>query len=96
MPLSSDIISYTEARNNLKAVMDKVWNDSKPVIITRAGGKPVVVMNKDDYDSMCETDYLLASPANAKRLRKALDDYHSGKPMVRMVFNDEGELVRAH
>lgn len=95
MPLTSDIITFTEARNNLKAVMDKVWNDSAPVIITRPGGKHVVVMNKDDYDSMDATAYLTSTKANARDMREALEYIESGKPMVRMRLNKKGKLVRA-
>ncbi len=79
MPLTSDIITFTEARNNLKAVMDKVWDDSAPVIITRPGGKHVVVMNKDDYDSMDATAYLTSTKANKAQLDKGLRDYKEGK-----------------
>ena len=55
MALSGDIISYTEARNNLKAVMDKVWDDCAPVFITRYGGKPVVMVSKEYYDRINRT-----------------------------------------
>ncbi len=79
MELSGDIISYTEARNNLKAVMDKVWDDCAPVFITRNGGRPVVVLSQEQYDSMNETDYLLSSPANAAELRASLKEANQGK-----------------
>ena len=95
MPLTSDIITFTEARNNLKAVMDKVWDDSAPVIITRPGGKHVVVMNKDDYDSMDATAYLTSTKANKKELDEAIAYVESGKPLVRMKLNAKGKLVRA-
>jgi len=95
MPLTSDIITFTEARNNLKAVMDKVWNDSAPVIITRPGGKHVVVMNKDDYDSMDATAYLTSTKANRDELEAALSDYQQGKNFVTMKFDAKGKLVRA-
>ena len=78
MALTSDIITYTEARNNLKAVMDKVWDDSVPVFITRPGGKHVVVMNKDDYDRRNETEYLTSTKANKKALDAGLRDYKEG------------------
>jgi antitoxin YefM len=94
MAISSDIISYTQARNNLKAVMDKVWDDSTPVVITRAGGKSVVVMSKDDYDSMKETEYLLSSPVNAGALRESIAQVEAGKT-VPMKLNKAGTLVRA-
>lgn len=95
MAINSDIISYAEASGNLSAVMDKVWDDSAPVIITREGGKPVVVMNKDDYDGICATEYLTSSPANAKALDEAIGQVAAGKT-VPMTFDASGRLVRAY
>lgn len=93
MTISGDIISYTEARNNLKEVMDKVWDDCAPVFITRNGGRPVVMMSKEAYDSMNETEYLLSSPANAAALREGVEQIKKGNT-VRMKFNKQGKLVR--
>jgi antitoxin YefM len=94
MAITNDIISYTEARNNLKAVMDKVWDDSAPVVITRSGGKPVVMMSKEEYDSLCETEYLTSTKANKKALDDGLKQIAGGKTVV-MKFDKAGRLVRA-
>jgi antitoxin YefM len=74
-----DIVSYTEARNNLKSLLDKVVANSMPTVIFRQRGESVVVMSKRDYDSMMETDYLMSNPVNAKRLREARDRMDSGR-----------------
>ena len=74
-----DIVTYSEARNNLKSVLDKDVADSMPTVIFRQRGQSVVVMAKSDYDSMAETNYLLSSPANAKRLREAMAELDAGK-----------------
>lgn len=50
--------------------MNAVWENSEEVIIAGPKGKSVVVLSLDEYESMKETDYLLASPANAERLRE--------------------------
>lgn len=73
-----DVTTYTEARKNLSSTMDKVCDTHEPVIITRQKASPVVIMSLDDYNSIMETDYLLRSPANAKRLRQSLDELDSG------------------
>lgn len=39
----------------------------------------LVIMSKEDYDSLRETLYLLSSPANAERLRRAVEDFENGK-----------------
>lgn len=78
-----DIVTYSEARNNLKSLLDRVVANSMPTVIFRQRGESVVVMSKSDYDSMMETDYLMSSPANAKRLREARDRMDSGKGIER-------------
>jgi antitoxin YefM len=67
--------SYTELRRNLAATLDSVAEDHEPVIITRDRGKPAaVLMSLEDFASYEETRYLLSSPANAERLRKAVEE----------------------
>ena len=60
-----DVMSYSEVRNNLKSVMDRVVDDCSEVIVTRRGGKPVVLISLDTWRSLEETEYLLSDPANA-------------------------------
>lgn len=43
------VISMTEARNNLKAVFDSVYNDHEEVIIHRKGKENVVVIPFEEY-----------------------------------------------
>lgn len=72
------IISFTEARNALKSVLDQVVNDADCVVITRSDSDDAVVMSLDYYNSLMETVYLLKSPANAEHLSKSIDQYRSG------------------
>ncbi|MZE45202.1 type II toxin-antitoxin system prevent-host-death family antitoxin [Streptomyces sp. SID5477] len=59
--------------------MDRVTADHDYTIITRDGGKPAaVLMSLEDFASWHETDYLLRSPANAERLRKAVAELDAG------------------
>jgi antitoxin YefM len=72
-------ISATQFRRDLAATLDRVTDDHEPVIITREGGKPAaILMSLEDFGSYEETDYLLRSPENAKRLRKALAELEGG------------------
>ena len=64
--------SSTELRANLAAMMDRVNDDHEPLMVTRAKGRPVVMISLEDYAAMDETAYLLSSPANAKALRDAM------------------------
>lgn len=70
----------SQLRNSLSATLDQVAEDHEPVVVTREGGKPAVVLiSLDDYASLEETQYLLRSPANAKRLRRAVQELEEGR-----------------
>ena len=82
------IISFTEARNSLKSVLDRVVNDADCTVITRRDSEDAVVMSLDYYDSLMETVYLLKSPANAEHLRKSIDQFNQGKVQEKELIND--------
>ena len=73
-----DTISYTAARKNLAKTMEQVCVDHAPVIITRKGEEPVVMMSMEDYQALQETAYLLRSPKNARRLLESIAELESG------------------
>lgn len=72
-------VTFSEARNNLKSVLDTVVNDASATIITRRDAAHAVVMSLDYYNSLMETVHLLRSPANAEHLAKSIEQYRSGK-----------------
>jgi antitoxin YefM len=76
-------ISYTSVRGNLASTMKRVCEDHDPVIITRQNAEPVVMLSLDDYESLCETNYLLQSPENAKRLIDSVTELNAGKGKIR-------------
>ena len=77
-----DIVSYSETRANLKAIMDRVVNDHVPIAITRQRGKPVVMIDLYDWNAMQETMYLLSTPNNAKRLMASIANIEAGINLV--------------
>ena len=81
-----DVTTYSDARANLKALMDRVVADSMPVAVTRQRGKAVVMVSLDDWNAMQETMYLMASRTNAKRLTDAMARMDAGK-------GEEHELI---
>lgn len=72
-------LSYTAARSNLAKTMEKVCNDHDPVIITRQNAESVVMLSLEDYEALCETNFLLQSPTNARRLSDSIKQLNSGK-----------------
>lgn len=77
-----DTINYSTLRSNLASVLDKVNDDHNPVLVTRQNGKPAVILSLEDYKSLEETAYLMASPINAQRLNQAIAEVEAGKAVT--------------
>jgi len=73
------LISFTDARNGLKAVLDTVVNDADTTVITRRNSADAVVMSLDYDNSLMETVHLLKLPQNASHLNKSIERYKPGK-----------------
>lgn len=82
-------MTYTAARENLAATMDRVCEDRDPVIITRNRDQAVVMMSLDEYESLQETAYLLRSPANARRLLESIGELRDGKTVAKTLADLE-------
>ena len=82
------MVSYTEARNSLKTVLDGVEADADIAIITRRDGADAVVMSLAQYQSMAETLHLLSSPANAAHLAESIAQYRTGQARRRALVPD--------
>ena len=83
-----NITTFSEARNNLKSVLDKVTSDADCTIITRRDAGDAVVMSLDHYNSLMETVHLLKSPANTAHLAKSIEQYRNSKTQVRELTDD--------
>ncbi|CAA6811231.1 MAG: YefM protein (antitoxin to YoeB) [uncultured Sulfurovum sp.] len=77
------VLSLTEARNNIKAMFDSVYLDNEEVVIHRKGKESVVVISLDDYNTLRETNYLLRSPVNRQNLLDSLAELRAGKGIER-------------
>ncbi|CAM4217113.1 hypothetical protein PSFL107428_03385 [Pseudoalteromonas maricaloris] len=82
------IVSFTEARNSLKAVLDGVVNDADTTVITRRDSEDAVVMSLDYYNSLMETVHLLRSPQNAEHLNRSITQYRAGKTTARELIDE--------
>jgi len=74
-----EVISYTEARGNLKDLMDRVVADKTEVVVTRQKAEAVVMVSLAEWNSISETLHLLSSPKNAVRLRRSIRQMNAGK-----------------
>lgn len=82
------IVSFTEARNSLKSVLDSVVNDADTAVITRRDSEDAVVMSLDYYNSLMETVHLLRSPTNAAHLNRSIEQFKAGKVTRRDLIDE--------
>lgn len=83
------VVSYTEARNSLKSVLDSVVDNMDYTIITRRDSENAVVMSQDYFNSLIETVHLLKSPANIAHLQQSIEQYRTGKTLKKSLINDD-------
>lgn len=69
MPIQT---TYSNTRENLASLMERVIDEQEIVIINRRGYEDVAMIRADELSSLIETSHLLRSPKNASRLLKAL------------------------
>jgi antitoxin YefM len=78
-----DVLTYSDARANLKDVMDRVVDDKTEVIVTRQKAEAVVMVSLSEWNAMAETTHLLSSSANAERLRRSIEQMDAGRGQER-------------
>lgn len=81
-------VTFTEARNRLKSVLDGVADDANIAIITRRDASDAVVMSLDYYNSLVETMHLLRSPANAAHLAESIRQLRAGETVERSTLDE--------
>ena len=82
-----EVLTYSDARANLKGVMDRVVDDKTHVVVTRQKAEAVVMMSLSDWNAVEETMHLLSTPANAQRLRASIAQLDAGR-------GEERELLK--
>ena len=82
------VVNFSEARNNLKSILDQVTEDADYTIISRRDAEDAIVMSLDTFNSFVETFHLLKSPANASHLSKSIQQYQNGRTQEHELSND--------
>lgn len=72
------IMTYSDARAQLKGVMDRAIHDKQEIVVTRKKGEPIVVVSLDTWNAVNETLHLLSTPKNASRLRASIAQLDAG------------------
>ena len=74
-----NVLTYSDARANLKDVMDRVVEDRTQVVVTRQKAEAVVIISLEDWNAIEETMHLLSTPTNAARLRDSIAQLEAGE-----------------
>ena len=64
--------TYSQAREQLKSLMDRAVADREVIVVRRRAGGAVAMIAADELESLVETAHLLRSTKNAERLLTAL------------------------
>ncbi|MCL5673562.1 MAG: type II toxin-antitoxin system prevent-host-death family antitoxin [Deltaproteobacteria bacterium] len=83
-----EIVNFTEARNNLKSILDRVYENNEEIIIFRKNGQSFVISNLSDYNALKETKYLLSNPHNKERLLSSLKHAKERKTFEKKLISD--------
>jgi antitoxin YefM len=81
------IINFTDARENLKSVIDQVVEDADVTVINRRDAPDAVLMSLDYYNGLMETVHLLSSPANAAHLARSIAEADAGLAQPRTLIH---------
>ena len=71
--------TYSQARQNLSAILNSVCDDCEEIMVRRKNGDKIVLVDANEYESLKETAYLLSTEANRNALRESLREAEQGK-----------------
>lgn len=83
------VINFSDARNQLKQVIDQVVDDAELAVIARRDAQDAIAMSLDSFNSLMETLHLMKTPANAKHLEKSIAQYRKGQTKAKGLVNAE-------
>ena len=79
-------ITASALRKNLARYLDEVVEKGERIVIPRnveeGDGRGVMIVPLEEADELDATEYLLASPANAERLRRSIAAARAGQTVA--------------
>lgn len=72
------VLTITDVRKNFAAVIESVINDVEECVISRPGGKAVVIVSLDEWNSLKDTMHVLGTRDNARRLLDSIEAAERG------------------
>ena len=83
-----EIVSFSEARNNLNNVLNRVSDDCDYTVITRRDAPDAVVMSLDEFNSWKETLHIMSNPKGVEKLNRSIQQYQEGKTKQRGLIDE--------
>jgi prevent-host-death family protein len=77
--MAKKTIPITEGRKKLFKIAEEIQKPDTYYTFTVAGKPQVVLMSKDEFDSIMETMEIMSDPEIMKDLKKADEDFKKGK-----------------
>jgi antitoxin YefM len=71
-------MTSAKLRKNFVQTLMKVCDDREAVIIEHGNDHRVVMIPLEEYESICETEHQMRSPANVKHIDESLAQLNAG------------------
>jgi len=78
-------VIYSNARNNLRELINSVCDDFEEYVISTKDDKKAVLISFDEYNAMKETLYLLSSKNNRDRLLESIKEVEEAKVLKKEI-----------
>lgn len=65
-------VTFSDFRSQLKSYLDQVTDDHSQILVKRTRGEDVIIMSRDDYETIMETFHLISNTNNALHLARSL------------------------